>query len=91
MTETTPMPEQVFDALDVILDAFDVESRLDYFAKGDDPELEQGRQLLRAFRLVDRWCGGWIAGRAMTSEDICRSLKESDAEWDARIKQAKAA
>jgi hypothetical protein len=70
------MPKQVFDALKVILDEFgnnDLEPRLEWFA-----DLEQGRQLLRAFNLVEDWHNE----PSMTPDDIRDSLEYSDQQWE---------
>jgi hypothetical protein len=85
MTEKTiTMPEQVYDALKVILDELaeaDLWPRLDHFAKGDAREREQGRQLLRAFVLVQEW----HYDPAMTPDDIYMSLERSDDDWAERL------
>jgi len=77
---TTTMPKQVFDALRVILDEFgdnDLIPRLEHFA-AEEPE--EGRQLLRAFNLVEAWskCYG---KRILAPDDIRDCLEESDDEW----------
>jgi hypothetical protein len=69
------MPKQVYDALKVILDEFgenDLEPRLDWFAGQDF-----GRQLLRAFNLVQ----AWSSNPALTADDIRDCLKEADDDW----------
>jgi hypothetical protein len=53
------LPEQVFDALKIVLKTFDscgLAIQLDCFAYSDPGDREQGRQLLRAFNLVGDWC-----------------------------------
>jgi hypothetical protein len=86
MIERT-MPNQVFDALKVILDEFgdtDLPPRLRYYAEEypDDPDnpgegSERGRQLLRAFNLVTRW----HVHPNMDADDIRDSLEDSDGWW----------
>jgi hypothetical protein len=89
------MPKQVFDALKVILNEFgdcDLEPRLEYFAGYDDDsdERECGRQLLRAFSLVQAWSNN----PALTEGDIRASLEESDSDWheywEARVQEESA-
>jgi hypothetical protein len=84
------MPEQVFDALKAVLAEFgeaNLDLRLDWFAKGDDHEREMGRQLLRAFQLVENWHNN----PAMTSDGIRKSLEQSDNEWKILGKKSAAA
>jgi hypothetical protein len=74
------MPKQVFDALKVVLSEFgdnDMGPRLDHFSNGDDSEQERGRQLLRAFDLVEAWSND----PTMTPDDIRDSLEGSDNWW----------
>jgi hypothetical protein len=77
------MPEQVFDALKVILDEFgdcDLEPRLDWLA-GDDHEF--GRQLLRAFNLVE----AWHVHPNMNADDIRDCLEGADDDWEERMEK----
>jgi hypothetical protein len=80
----TEMPKEVYDALEVVLKKFadtGLMPRLRFFAGQYSDDLE-GRQLLRAFELVERWMSRSRQNRAMTPEDIRGSLELSDAEWE---------
>jgi hypothetical protein len=73
---------QVFDALDTVLGEFgecDLRPRLRYLAEDNDPELlKQGRELLRAFDLLQAWSNK----HALTPDDVRKSFEQSDLDWE---------
>ena len=81
MTEKTiTMPEQVYDALKVILDEFvaaDLGPRLRHLSDGGASELERGRRLLRAFDLAE----AWHYDPNLTPDDIRVCLAQADDMW----------
>jgi hypothetical protein len=88
------MPKAVHDALVRILNEFgdcDLHPRLEYFMSEsmgckveDIGEYQQrGRDLLRAFNLVEQW-SELYGKEEMTPEEIAESIKDSDEHWKER-------
>jgi hypothetical protein len=79
---TTIADRQIFDALDTVLGEFgecDLRPRLRYLAEDNDPELlKQGRELLRAFDLLQAWSNK----HALTPDDVRKSFEQSDLDWE---------